>query len=100
MEAEDMWRRILVVLILLQVGCSAAGASDTEIHIPVADSTKTTPLEATAVPEEHVSEREETLINFGPAPELTNQVWINTPEPLRLADLRGKVVLLEMWTFG
>ena len=40
------------------------------------------------------------LPNLGPAPELENQVWINTDQPLRLADLRGKVVLLEMWTFG
>lgn len=54
------------------------------------------------------SEQPETLIafdelhleNHGPAPELTNQIWLNTDHPLRLADLQGKVVLLEMWTFG
>jgi hypothetical protein len=40
------------------------------------------------------------LPNLGPAPELTNEVWLNTDEPLRLASLRGKVVLLDMWTFG
>lgn len=40
------------------------------------------------------------LPDLGPAPELTNQTWINTDQPLRLADLRGQVVLLEMWTFG
>jgi thiol-disulfide isomerase/thioredoxin len=34
------------------------------------------------------------------APELTNETWLNIDAPLRLADLRGKVVLLEMWTFG
>lgn len=34
-----------------------------------------------------------------PAPEITGQTWINT-EPLRLADLKGKVVLVEFWAFG
>ncbi len=40
------------------------------------------------------------LPDLGIAPELTNTIWINTPNPLRLADLRGKVVIIEMWTFG
>ena len=40
------------------------------------------------------------LPNLGKAPELANDVWLNTPGPLRLADLQGKVVLIEMWTFG
>ena len=40
------------------------------------------------------------LPNLGPAPELQNEKWLNTNGPLRLADLRGSVVLLDMWTFG
>jgi thiol-disulfide isomerase/thioredoxin len=40
------------------------------------------------------------LPDLGPAPELTNDTWLNVDAPLRLADLRGKVVILEMWTFG
>jgi hypothetical protein len=38
--------------------------------------------------------------DLGPAPELNTDIWFNTETPLRLTDLRGKVVLLEMWTFG
>ncbi len=34
-----------------------------------------------------------------PAPELATGEWINS-EPLRLKDLRGRVVLIEFWTFG
>lgn len=41
-----------------------------------------------------------TLPNLGQAPELTNTVWLNVAAPLRLANLRGKVVLLDMWTLG
>jgi thiol-disulfide isomerase/thioredoxin len=35
------------------------------------------------------------------APELTGAVdWLNVPEPLTLEKLRGKVVLLDFWTYG
>ena len=40
------------------------------------------------------------LPDLGPAPELINDTWLNVDSPLRLADLRGKVVMVEMWTFG
>jgi hypothetical protein len=40
------------------------------------------------------------LPDLGPAPELQNEIWLNSDEPVTLASLRGNVVLLEFWTFG
>ena len=34
-----------------------------------------------------------------PAPEVATGLWINS-EPLSLRQLRGKVVLVEFWTYG
>lgn len=33
------------------------------------------------------------------APELRGTAWLNTERPLTLADLRGKLVLLDFWTY-
>ena len=70
-----MRRTLLGLLALFLLGCAA----------PQADS--------------HTSNRA-SLPDLGPAPELTNDTWLNVDSPLRLADLRGKVVLIDMWTFG
>ena len=43
------------------------------------------------------------LKNYGPAPDFTDITrWINTPgsRPLSLAALRGKVVLVDFWTYS
>lgn len=34
-----------------------------------------------------------------PAPEITSPTWLNA-EPAKLENLRGKVVMVEFWTFG
>jgi cytochrome c biogenesis protein CcdA/thiol-disulfide isomerase/thioredoxin len=42
------------------------------------------------------------LQTYGPAPDFTGtQDWFNTPggEPLSMSDLRGKVVLVDFWTY-
>ena len=74
--------RLLTLSLLLNAlvlaGCSSTAAS--------------APLAATEQP---------TLYpDLGDAPELGYKIWLNTPKPLRLVDLRGKVVLIDMWTFG
>jgi thiol-disulfide isomerase/thioredoxin len=40
------------------------------------------------------------LPDLGAAPELHNTTWLNAEAPLRLENLRGRVVGLEMWTLG
>ena len=38
--------------------------------------------------------------DLGAAPELVGDTWINVDAPLRIVDMRGKVILVDMWTFG
>jgi hypothetical protein len=40
------------------------------------------------------------LPDLGPAADFNNSPWINTDTPLTLSALRGKVILVEFWTFG
>ena len=89
-------RRWMVGLItLLLAGC--VGSTGSRLA-----SQSEQPTELTAADPEiaQTQELEVNLENFGPAPELNNELWLNTDHALRLADLQGKVVLLDMWTFG
>lgn len=69
-------------LLGLILGLTACATTATE------SKTATIPASASSLPD------------LGPAPELTNETWLNVDAPLRLADLRGKVVAIDMWTFG
>ena len=99
------------------VACSASVPPPDETIEEVIEPTAADPVEAadptgepstaaespTAQPTEAALTEEpesESLPVIRPAPELENEVWLNTDQPLRLADLRGQVVLLDMWTFG
>jgi|GEM_PF-2893916 len=94
------------------VACAASGEPAAETSRP-ADPPTSTPEEPVASP---TAAREEpaappasptatespalVLPDLGPAPDITNEVWLNTDQPLNLAALRGRVVLVEFWTFG
>ena len=75
-----MKRWLIVFLMFSLLGCTPASPAD---EGPAEASNNVAPLP-----------------DLGAALELTNEVWLNTTEPLRLANLRGFVVLIEMWTFG
>jgi hypothetical protein len=92
-------------LAFLLVGCAAvAGAgSAPQEPAPEQGADQAEPKAEEVLPEASsvsTPEIQVELENLGPAPELNNEVWLNTDKPLRLADLRGQVVLLDMWTFG
>ena len=72
---------------------------------PAADEVEILPTE-TAVPTVKTSPTATTapalqLPDLGAAPEINNEIWLNTSEPVTLASVQGeKAVLLEFWTFG
>src|SRR5690349_5173715 len=83
----NMRRFLFAFLALSLFGCAAlpaSSASDSQPQTPAGDTSMLN----------HAS-----LPDLGPAPELQNTIWLNTDSPLRLADLHGKVVIVEMWTF-
>jgi hypothetical protein len=77
---------------------SESSSMETPIVAQVADAAPEKP-EMKSGPTEEQLTLLASLDNYGPAPELANEVWLNS-DPLRLADLRGKVIMVEFWTFG
>ncbi len=91
---KPLW--LLPVLALALAGCSTfSGADDSEAASPAGPGSRegaAPTISSAAGPPE--------LPDYGTAPELHRGIWLNTDKPLYLADLRGRVILLEMWTFG
>jgi thiol-disulfide isomerase/thioredoxin len=91
------------------------GKTDTMTEEMVSVETEVVSEEVTTAGEEEAMPVEEIVADQGPTevqqqllaslpakgvpPELSNEVWLNS-DPLKLADLHGKVVIVEFWTFG
>jgi sugar lactone lactonase YvrE len=82
-------RRIIAfagALALVAVACSSGVAGDS-------DGSPTTTGSSTTVADSYAGDT--------PAPDFPDGLdWLNTGRPLSLAELRGKVVLLDFWTYG
>jgi cytochrome c biogenesis protein CcdA/thiol-disulfide isomerase/thioredoxin len=83
---------------------SDAESGQTAASVPQPENTPTiVPPALTAIPEPTMTATPKpgiALKDMGLAPELTGTTdWINS-DPLKLSDLRGKVVIVNFWTFG
>ena len=101
----------MVLMLLLSASCAWAKVEksendldhlEPEASLPAPTSeiptTENTNAGATVRPTSNVVRA--ALDDFGFAPELENEIWLNSDQSLRLENLRGKVVLIDMWTFG
>jgi len=102
MTQEEPMKNILVIFTFLMVtGCAVQSASpvqtipDNQVVV-----VKSNEENGNSEGEAAKVDGRSSLPDLGAAPELTTEVWLNTPSPLRLQQLNGKVVLLEMWTYG
>ncbi|MYB48290.1 MAG: redoxin domain-containing protein [Dehalococcoidia bacterium] len=81
--------------------CTLACGTDAPTVVPTVMQTSTPTAIPTAVPSPTVSSESsvDTESDEAPGPEFAGiSGWINS-EPLRMADLRGKVVLIDFWTY-
>src|SRR5450631_1699758 len=92
-------RRIVPLLLLVAATACSVGGVSFNLNIPNNNAAANT--SAKAAPATFKRSDDPLVANdIGVAPEFTNDTWLNTSKPLRLADLRGQVVLMEFWTFG
>lgn len=85
-----MYRIRMKWFLIMLIGPSLLSACATGKNIPAASPD---PTVGSVLKLEDLGDR-------GAAPELENDVWLNVDAPLRLSGLKGKVVLLDFWTFG
>ena len=102
---------LILITVLAMTSCTAVeGKSDSAQEAAVEEPAKAVmeqDLERAEMPavepeptQPPVATEASILPVIGPAPGWENEVWINSDGPLPLGALRGKVVLLEFWTFG
>jgi hypothetical protein len=91
-------RSVYVAALFLVLGFGLAACASRSI-----------PLETTPIQSDNGSTNQSTevptlpatlLPDMGPAPDFDNEIWLNTDQSPDLATLRGRVVLVEFWTFG
>ncbi len=101
-ESVSLRTRSLIALVTVALVAAACSGGDTEaeptVLMPSSQESSEAPGDAgpasTTAPAESYAGSE-------PAPEFPDGLdWLNSARPLSLSELRGKVVLLDFWTYG
>jgi hypothetical protein len=87
---------VLTTLLAALTACTTTNQPNQRTIQPTNPPTNEPTLQPTSEPERPSLD----LPDQGEAPEILNEVWVNANAPVTLANSRGKVVLLEFWTFG
>ncbi len=98
MRLNDVVKRTLLLSVALALVAAACAGSATGTDTPA-----TTRLggSTTSIAPNDSTEPVGSFAGTDPAPEFPAGLdWLNTAEPISLADLEGKVVLLDFWTYG
>ena len=96
MKRNGLLTAVFALLLLILGACTSA--AEPVVNVSEPDDVVEEPT-AVIIPTT-IAPVEVNLPDLGEAPEILNDVWINADEPVTLASQRGKVVLLEFWTFG
>jgi MarR-like DNA-binding transcriptional regulator SgrR of sgrS sRNA len=99
MSARKYVIAVVCTLLVVATGCTVSRESAGQQDITLATKEPEAMVEQSSLE----SEESDLMINLpdlGPAPDITNEVWLNSDTALNLEAVRGRVVLLEFWTFG
>ena len=93
-----MHRKILLIPFLLVAACSPAAIEPVDSPASAVENAVPAPSDES----QDVEQAEGTsFAGTMPAAEFPDGLdWLNTEQPLSIADLRGKLVLLDFWTYG
>ena len=108
---KSIWLPGAIVLLLLLSACRVIVPPEGRVQPAPATQTEQAPVAKTSDEAVMVAEESDSALtaaqklildnlpNHGPAPEIQNEVFLNS-EALSLAGLRGKVVIVDFWTYG
>lgn len=101
MRIANRFTYFLAIVLILLAACTNQPEEVEEIVEETAETAVTPEGDPANSEEEDVSPTPQSYAGRVPAPEFpTNLDWLNTGQPLTLSELKGKVVLLDFWTYG